>query len=116
MLLNILIGRSRLCRNGPFCTDDPGILKYPHNGGNFHDFSQRMCHFVVRWDIFVQQHGGLLCKQTANSCCKSDCHVNTVYMTNRITDICQGGNYVSGLDDKKLNFLHDRQMYFDECV
>ena len=52
-----------------FCTDYPDIFKYPHNGGNFHNFSQLIC-CVIHFDILVQQYGGLLCKQTARKCCK----------------------------------------------
>ena len=53
-----------------FCTDFPDAFKYPHNGGNFHNFSQLIRRVVVPRDVFVQQHGGLLFKQTVKSYCR----------------------------------------------
>ena len=62
LLVNILIGPSRLCRNGGFA-DYPHAFKYPHNGRCFHNFWQQ-------WDIFTQQHGRLMYKQTVKCYCK----------------------------------------------
>ena len=46
ILANNLIGTRRPCGNR-FCTDDTDAFKYPHNGGNFHNFLQLICYFVV---------------------------------------------------------------------
>ena len=64
LLANISIGTSRLCRNEGFAHIMTGIFK----------IFQLIHHVVVHLDIFLQQHGRLLCKKTAKSYCKD---VNT---------------------------------------
>ena len=53
-----------------FCIDYTDVFKYPHNGGNVHSCSQPIHLVVVHWDVFIQEHGGLLSKQMAKSYCK----------------------------------------------
>ena len=38
-----------------FCNDYPDAFKYPYKTESLH------------WDVFVQQHGGLVCKEMAKS-------------------------------------------------
>ena len=92
-----------------FCNDHPDTFKYPHNRENLH------------WDVFVQQHGRLLSKETEsilNQFLKS-CSTNRMSsfpefamksdqcecsFNNAIMESDEGENHVSDWDDRIMEY------------
>ena len=71
---------------------------------------------MVHWDVLVQHHDRLLCKQTAKKLLQRlNPHeasflmpwnqIDAAALNNGITESDQGNNYVNGLDKKIMNGL-----------
>ena len=67
--------------NGEF-PQNTQMLQISSLCSNFHNFSQLICCVVVYWGVLVQQHGGLLCKQTAKSYCKGKTSIIKLFRPN----------------------------------